>query len=881
MNFIPQIFQRRKIDRDVADEIESHIEEKAAEFVAQGMTSSAALLAARREFGNVALTAQQSREVWRWAPLEELLADLRYAARQYRRAPAFAAAAIATLALGIGANTAVFSVVNAVVLRPLPFPEADRLVSVASLDTRGGAPHPDQLSYPEFFALRRQNKVFEHIVCYRDTAMALSGAGEAVNIPAQIVSWDLLEALRVRPVAGRGFRPEEEAASEHVVILGYRLWQKKFAADPNIAGRTISLNREPYTVVGVAPRDFAFPFDNPAVQLWTTLAIDARSATQQAMTDQAGSRLLEAFGRLRPGVTIQRAKSQLDSVAAELAHQDPDSYGAVASTWITPAIDSVIGDTRRPVLILLGAVGLVLLIACANVANLLLARTAEREREFAVRASIGAGRARIVRQLFTESFSLAIAGSCAGVLLAIACVHAVARLAAGSIPRLEQASVDAPVLAFSIALAFLTTVLFSLAPAMRLARIELISPLKEAARGNAATGGRFCGALVVVQIALGLVLLSGAGLLASSFTHLLHRDVGFRTDGLLTFSVGMPTELTRGTAHLPFESRVLDRLRALPGVTSAAAAVPMPLAGHQIMMSFNIEERPSGPSNRPISDMALVTPEYFLTVGIPLQEGRLFTERDDGKSEPVLVVNRAFADKFFPGERVLGKRIDPGGTADDVRTGMREIVGVVGNARQDALGAAPDAIYYYAEKQLPWCCLQYAVRTSGSVPALQSSIHAVVAQIDPDAPVYKMHPMEEMLSQALSAPRFQTLLLGAFAAIALLLTAVGLYGVLAYAVLSRTREIGIRIALGANPSAVLRMVLRRAGILVVSGIAIGATGAAAGNRLIRTIVYADDMPQSLLLFTACVVLVIAATAAALIPARRAASVDPIRALRND
>jgi len=880
MNIIPQIFQRRKIDRDVADEIASHIEERAAELAAQGMAPADALLAARRQFGNATLTAEQSRAVWRWAPFEELLANLRYAVRQLRRAPAFATAGIATLALGIGANTAVFSVVNAVVLRPLPFPEPGRLVSVASRNTRG-IPHPDQLSYPEFFALRRQNAAFEHIVSYRDTSMALSGAGDAVNVPAQIVSWDLFDALRVRPAAGRGFRPNEEARDQRVVVLGYRLWHERFAADASISGRTILLDREPYTVVGVAPRDFAFPFENPAVQLWTTLAIDARSHTKQPLTEQAGSRFLQAFGRLRPGVTIQRGQTQLDSVAAKLAREDPDNYAAVAGTWITPAVDSVIGDARRPVLILLGAVGLVLLIACANVANLLLARTAEREREFAVRASIGAGRARIVRQLLTESFFLAIAGSAAGVLLAIACVRAVTRLAAGSIPRIEQASVDAPVLAFSVALAFLTTVLFSFAPAVRLARIELISPLKEAARGNAASGGRLRGAFVVVQIALGLVLLSGAGFLASSFAHLLRRDAGFRPEGLLTFSIGMPNELTRGAAHLPFESRVLDRLRALPGVTSTAAGVPMPLAGHEIILSFNIEERPSSPSNRPYSDMALVTPGYFRTIGIPLLEGREFTETDDGQSEPVLVVNRAFADKFFPGERVIGKRIEPGATADGVRGGMREIVGVVANARQDPLGAAPDAIYYYAEKQLPWCCLHYAVRTSGSAAAIQSSIRAVVAQIDPTAPVYNIHPMEASLSDAYRGPRFQMLLLGAFAVIALLLTAVGLYGVLGYAVLSRTREIGVRVALGANPSAVLRLVLRQAAVQVACGIALGASGAAAGNRLMKTIVYADAIPQSFLVFAACVVIVITATAAALIPAKRAASVDPVQALRSD
>ncbi len=547
MNWILQTIFRRRIDRDVDDEIQAHLEERVADLVAEGMPRAGALAMARREFGNVGLTAERSREVWRWAPVEELLADVRYALRQLRRAPAFAAASIVTLALGIGANTAVFSVVNAVVLRPLPFPESDRLVSVQARNTQG-VPRSDNLSYPQFFEFRKSNAAFDRLVSYRDTSLGLSGAGQAVNIAAQIVSWDLFDVLRVRPAAGRGFRPEEEAPGQRVVILGHRLWEEKFAADPSIVGRTIALNREPYLVVGVAPRGFAFPVESPEVQMWITLAAD------EQMTPQAGARVLNAIGRLRPGVSISRAKAELDSVAAALLRQDPDNYGNVPDTWIISEIDSVVGDTRRPIMILLGTVGLVLLVACANVANLLLARTAEREREFAVRASIGAGRARIVRQLLSESLTLALAGSAAGVLLAIGCVKAVAQLASSSIPRIAQTAIDGRVMAFSIALAFITTILFSLAPAARLARMELVSPLKEATRGNAAAGGRLRNALVVFQIALGLVLLSGAGLLASAFVHLMQRDIGFRPGGLLTFGVALPQELTQGTNAMALSS---------------------------------------------------------------------------------------------------------------------------------------------------------------------------------------------------------------------------------------------------------------------------------------------------------------------------------------
>jgi len=880
MSWLGQILLRRRIDRDVDDEIRGHIEERIAALVAEGVAPDEARLEALREFGNITLTVEKSRAVWRWSAVEQLFGDVRYTLRQLRRAPAFTAASVLTLALGIGANTAVFSIVNAVVLRPLPYPDSDRLVSVQSLSTEGGAIHPDNLSYPQFFDFRARNRVFEHMVCWRDNSAGLSGGGPAINVPGEIVSWELFETLHVPPMLGRGFVKDDEAAGQRVVVLGHRLWTERFGADPSIVGRSIELNRQSFMVVGVAPAGFAFPPDNPEAQIWTTLSVDASSATRKPMTEQPGARIVNALARLKPGVPLSQAKAEMNALSAAQARADAEDYGSSPSALVEPEIDTVVGDSRRPILILLGAVGLVLLVACANVANLLLARTAERQREFAVRASIGAGRARIVRQLLAEGFTLALFGSAAGVLLAAGCVKAVVKLAATSIPRIEQAGVDEWVLLFSVALAFVTNILFSLAPAARLSRMELISPLKESSRGNAAAGDRFRSALVVVQIALGLVLLSGAGLLASSFLQLLRRDIGFRPDGLLTFSIGLPQAITRGTAHIGFESRVMDRIRALPGVRSTAVAIPIPLAGSQVTIGFEIEQG-SGKTRHAVSDVALVTPDYFNTVGIPVLEGRALAETDDASSPPVLVVNRAFADKFFPGERAIGKRIEPGATAVGVRTGMREIVGIVGNARQNPLGTVPDPIYYYAEKQLPWCCLKFLVRTTGSMTALESSVRAVVASIDPSAPVYAVHPMEETLSKSIAAPRFQMLLLGAFAAIALLLTAVVLYGVLAYSVSSRTREIGIRIALGADRRTVLRMVLADATILVALGVALGFAGALAGNRLAKSMVHMAGMPQPALMAVACAVVVITAALAAMMPARRAASVDPMQALRNE
>ena len=880
MSWLQRIFSRRRIDRDVDDEIRGHVEERVAALMAEGVAPEEARLTAMREFGNVTLTVEKSRAVWRWGAVEQFFADVRYTLRQLRRAPAFTAASVLTLALGIGANTAVFSIVNAVVLRPLPYPESERLVSVQSLSTEGGAIHPDNLSYPQFFDYRTRNHVFEHMVCWRDNSMGLSGAGPAINVPSEIVSWELFEALHVPPMLGRGFVKDDESAGQRVVVLGHRLWTERFGADAAIVGRSIELNRQSFQVVGVAPAGFVFPPDNPEVQIWTTLAVDASSATRKPMTQQAGARIVNAVARLKSAVPLSQAKAEMNALSAAQAREDAEDYGSSPSAMVEPEIDTVVGTSRRPILILLGAVGLVLLVACANVASLLLARTAEREREFAVRASIGAGRARIVRQLLAEGLTLALVGCAAGVVLAGGCVKAVASLASASIPRIEQAGVDARVLLFTIALAFVTNILFSLAPAARLTRMELIAPLKEGARGNAAASNRFRSALVVVQIALGLVLLSGAGILTSSFLQLLRRDVGFRPEGLLTFGIGLPQAITRGTAHIAFESRVMDRIRTLPGVISTAVAIPIPLAGSQVTIGFEIEQR-SGKTRHEVSDVALVTPDYFKTVGIPVLEGRALAETDDATSPPVLVVNRAFADKFFPGESAIGKRMEPGAMAEGVRVGMREIVGVVGNARQNPLGTTPDPIYYYAEKQLPWCCLKFVVRTTGSMPALESSVRAVVASIDPSAPVYAVHSMDETLSKAIAAPRFQVLLLGAFAAIALMLTAVGLYGVQAYSVLSRTREIGIRIALGADRGSVVKMVLRDAAILVAAGLVLGIAGAMAGNRVAKTMVYMAGMPQPVLTAVACLVVVLTATLAAMMPARRATTVDPMQALRNE
>jgi putative ABC transport system permease protein len=880
MNWIRQIFSRRQLRQDLADEIQEHLEEKIDEFVQRGMSRDDAAAAAYREFGNVTRLQERGRDIWRWPSLEDFLADVRFALRQLRKSPTFALATILTLALGIGANTAVFSVINAVVLRPLPYPEPERLVSVESRDIRG-APHPTNLSYPTFFDFRRENKVFEHIVSYRDSEFSLTGTGRPLHLRGEIVSWDLFSMLGVRPALGRGFLPQEEEASERVVILSHQLWQGPFGADATIVGRTVMIDSQPHTVVGIAPQGFNFPIGGAPVQIWTTVARDAASATVTPVTKQRGARMLNAMARLKKGISIDQAQAQLDTVAASLARRYPDSNRNVRSTYVRPELETLAGNTRAPLLILLGAVGLVLLVACANIANLLLTRTAERAREFAVRTAIGAGRGRLVRQLITESLTLSFIGCTLGVLLSIGIMRLILPLAGDGIPRIQEATMDSRVLLFSTALAVVTSLLFGLAPVLRTVRPSLSDALKEGSRTTTDGADVLRSALCVGQIALGLVLLSGASLLIASFLHLMRRDLGFQPRGLLAFSVNLPDRDYPRQRQADFYTRLLENLNSIPGVASAAAAMPLPLTGSQMTVSFNIQDRPEPPADRPRSDMAIVTPGYFRSIGAPLLQGRDFSEQDDANAAPVLIVNQAFSERFFPGENAVRKRIEPGATSEPGGSTMREIVGVVGNAKQSALLPGAEPIYYFPYQQLPWCCPSVLVRGKAAPLRLEPAIRSAVASLDKQLPIYDVRTLEAILGEDMARPRFQMILLGSFAAIALLLTVVGLYGVLTYSVVRRKREIGVRIALGASRGEVISLVLKRAALLVLLGLSLGLGGAFAGGQILSKMLYGVAPQNPLLLAVACSVLGLTAALAAYSPARRAASIDPMESLRAE
>jgi putative ABC transport system permease protein len=814
--------------------------------------------------------------------MRTLTQDLKYGLRMLAKNPGFTAVAVLTLALGIGGSTAVFSVVNTVLLKPLPYAQPDRLVAVESMWMRGG-PHPNPLSYPDFFDFRAQNHVFEHLVTSRDTNLALTGVGTPVQLDGEMVTWDLFPALGIQPQLGRGFLPSEEAAGTHVVVLSHTLWQRQFGGDRGIVGRTITLDRKPYTVIGVAPAGLAFPVNEPNIQLWTTIAADREAPPGDTpMTEQRGAHMLRGLGRLKRGVSVDQARADLNVIAAALAKQYPDSNTNDPQASVQPELETLTSGSRTPLLILLGAVGLVLLIACANIANLLLARTTAREHEIAVRAAMGASQVRVVRQLLTESLLLAILGGTAGVVLAEYALRFVLPLGGQSIPRLAQASIDGRVLGFSLLLAFLASLLFGMAPALQASKIDLTGSLKEQSRGGTDRHDRVRGGLVIAQVALGLVLVSGAGLLMASFLHLQESDLGLRPDHLLTYWFSLPEPQYNAAQEVALYDQLLERMRALPGVQSAAGVWPLPLGGDNATVSFNIEERPAPQPSRPSARMAFATPGYFLTAGIPLLKGRLFTEHDDEKAPPVLIVNKAFADKFFPGEDVIGKRITPGATGPGQKDeSIHEIVGVVGSAKLFALDAEPQPIYYFPYKQLAWMPPVVMLRTAVPPRTLESAIRGQMAALDPLVPVLQVRTMDELLSTQVTEPRFHTLLLGCFAGIALLLTMVGLYGVVAYSVTRRTREIGVRIALGANRSMVLFMVLKQALVLVLIGLLLGSAGALAGGQLLRGMLYGVKPFDPVVLAIACCLIGLTGALAAYLPARRATQVDPMVALRYE
>jgi predicted permease len=806
--------------------------------------------------------------------------DLRFAIRQLRKNSGFALTTILTLALGIGATTAIFSLVNAVLLRPLPFPKQDRLMWLHQQDHSLPGIMPEALSYPDYFDWRAQNHTFSGIASYHSQGVTLETTGEAQHLDAQTVSANLFQVLGVAPMLGRDLRWDDEKPGNGTVMLSYSLWQSSFGSAKDIAGTPIRLGDDNYVVAGVMPKSFQFPLEGPAPALWVSLSDDTNGKSPR--TGQRGNDSLSVIGRLKPGATLEQAKADLNLIAGNLARQYPDSNKWYTSALVEPELQHMIGDTRPALRVLFGAVALVLLIACANVAGLLLARGSRRSAEFALRAAIGASRAKIIRQLLVESLVLALCGGIAGVVLAFGLLRGMVRMMPLDIPRMEGATIDGSALVFVMVVSVVTGLLFGVLPAWRMSHLEPVQALREGTRGVAGGRGqhRLHNGLVVTQTAIGLVLLVGSGLLIRSFVRILNVDPGFDPRHVLTARIGVPFDRLDHDQHLQFYNQLVARLSALPGVQSASAGWPLPMSDSNATISFSIAGRPIAQGDHPSESVGVVLPGYFAMMRIPLLSGRTFSEQDGTRAAPVIMINQAFARKYFPGENPIGKHIQADLGDDVIEHPMREVVGVVGDIKRKGLTADVEPQYFLPYAQAVITNPFLTIRTSGDPATVENALRAAVHEMDKSVPVYQVSPLENYVSKSVAQPRFQTLLLSCFAAIALMLSAIGLYGLLSYMVVQRTLEIGLRMALGAQRTDVLRMIVRRGLTLALIGLVAGLAISAMMTRLLSGMLYGIRPSDPVTFATVTALLLLVSLAASTVPAYRAARLDPMETLRE-
>jgi predicted permease len=870
-------FSKRR--QELTEEIQSHLQMAADDRMGRGEPAEEAQAAAHREFGNAAVVREVTHDQWGWSWLEDLLQDVRFGLRMLCKSPGFTAVAVLTLALGIGANTAIFSVVDAVLLSPLPFPVPSRLVSVQDFDTIHGLPHP-VASYPDFFDWRSRNRVFSSMTAFHDNDYTLKGAEQAAHLSGEVVTSDFLTTLGIPPELGRGFMPQDEKPGHHVVVLSNRLWRMKFGADPKIIGRIIELNDQNYSVVGVMPPGFSFPIGFPPIELWTPSSDDAGGP--RPATAARDSRFLHVMARLKSGVTIAEAKADITNINSNLSRQYPNDDLPFTGAYLQPELQHLVGGVAPPLLVLFGAVGFVLLISCANVAGLLLARAMTRQREMAVRAALGASRQRIVRQALTESVMLANLGGALGLALTLWGIAGLSRLVPQGIPRFSQIQINSSVLLFALLTSLATSILFGLAPALQSSKADLIESLKDGGRGLSQSKGRsrLRGILVVGEVALALLLLTGAGLMVRSFAQLETLNPGFDPDHLLTFNFDLPYSTPN---KLAFYDELLRRLNALPGVDSAAGTFPLPMSGNSVSPSFSIQGRPAKKGNEPHANIWVVTPNFFNVMKIPLVRGREFSQTDGPNSVKVVIINQAFARRYFPSENPVGKFIVPTMPEGNRESGpqAREIVGIVGDVRTHLSEPASPQYYLPFSQMIMAPPLTAVVRTAAAPDSLTSAARGTLKSLDPDVPIYNVETMDQYVA-GWSAPQgIVAALLSAFAGLALALTALALYGVISYDVTLRTHEIGLRMALGAHPRDVLSMVIREGLLLAGAGIVFGLGGTLALTRFLQSLLFGIKATDPATFASVAILLWSIALLACYIPARRAMRVDPMVALRYE
>lgn len=796
--------------------------------------------------------------------MRTLLEDLRYGLRMLLKSPGFTVVVVLILALGIGANSAIFSVVNAVVLRPLPYRDPDRLYQLSGMKASGSR----WISAPDFLTWQKRTQVFEQMAAARQLSFTLSQVDEPEQVHALSVTRECLPMLGTPPLLGRLFAEDDfRPGAPRVVLLGHQLWRRRFGSDPQILGKPVTLDGEAYTVAGVMPP--AFQFNRRLFELWAPLTFTAEHLGRRDWP------AFMVFGRLKPGVTRQQADTEMDTLSGALRQEFPETH----KDWravLASLQEEVAAESRTTLLLLLGAVGFVLLIACMNVANMLLARSWGRAKEIAIRSALGARRLRVIRQLLTESLLLAGLGGALGLLLAAWGGPALARLFPGSLPRLDQTSLDVYVLAFTLLLSVLSGVLFGLAPALQVSRVDLNETLKETGRSGAGgwRGHRLRTLLVVAETALSLVLLVGAGLMIRSFVRLLQVNPGFKAERILTVRLPLPTYRVRDRKKQPaYYTEILEQVQTLPGVQSAALVTILPLGGISTVMTFARTGEEADEKGWTVPFRS-ISPEYFRVMRIPVLMGRPFNESDREGAPQVAIINEALARRMWPGENPIGKSLPAGG--------FLPVVGVVGNVKYGSLMAEPRPELYLPYLQrlgVPQSAL--VIRTASDPSKLTASVRKRIRELHSDQPVNEVRTMEELIANSVSRPRFYTVLLGVFGGLALLLAAAGVYGVMSYSVSQRHHEIGIRMALGARPTDVLKLVVSQGARYVVIGVAIGLGGAFAATRLLASLLYGITPTDPPTFAVISLLLLAVALAAIYVPAHRASRVDPMVALRHE
>jgi putative ABC transport system permease protein len=878
-------FRPAQLDRDLDAEMSAHLELAIEENLQRGLPADEARRQALLRFGGPQQAKENHREARGLPLLETLLQDLRFALRMLRKAPGFTAVAVVTLALGIGANTAIFSVINTVLLRSLPYHDPERLVMVWESNSQHPNPH-NTVSPPNYLDWLSRNSVFSGMSFVFDERANLTGNGDPEEVVVQDVSSNFFSLLGVSPLFGPGFTPENgQPGHDNVVILSYGLWKQRFAGDPAIVGKSILLNGHAQTIVGVAPQNFQWFIKDGSLtgakpQMWAPFVFPEAFHHHKQI-----GRFMTVVARLKPGVTHSQAQTEMSTIAARLEQEDPDFDGHWGVN-VVPLRQQISGDLRPALLVLLGAVAFVLLIACTNVSSLLLARAASREREMAIRTAIGASRWRIARQLLMESLLLALIGGSIGVAIAVWGTNALLAASPRNLLDLRAVSMDLRVLFFAVAATLLAGLLFGFLPSYISAHSRISETLKEGGRGSSFAKRRAFArkAFVVAQLGLALVLLCGSGLLIRSFARLIGVDPGFDTGHLLTFKITLPqSKYGTDQSCITFFQQLLARISAVPGVRWASMESFPPLTGLGAATGVRLlSQPPLALSDLPVANVRVVGPDYFSTMSIPLRAGRLFTTQELAEEKHVTIINRAFADKYLHGVNPLGQKAVIYMKSDaDAESQPSEIIGVAGDVHQLGLDTAPEPTAYWPHPELVMSGMTMLVRTSSDPLDLLPVIRNQLQQLDPELPMAAVATMDQLLADSLSRSRFTMLLLGIFAAVALLLAAVGIYGLIAYSVMQRTQELGIRIALGAGRHDVLRLVLAEGARLTFLGVSVGVLAAVAFSRLLSTLLFSVSATDPLTFAIVAALLAVVALAACFIPARRATKVDPLVALRYE